>query len=400
MQFLVNATLCASFIMLAVQRRSPDIASRDWLDAFRPTVCMLVVALYLFASLHKLNSAYFSEDGVTQSMYRAIVGGLQVSAFAHLFPTDEAFLALLPPLSILFELGIPILLILRPTRLLGIFIGMAFHAFLSLRAYPYVTDFPVVLGAAYILFLPDRSIDLIKASVLDPLRSNRYFQRFMDIIAPTVLLAIIFAPTALYEMPRRVSVFWFRFANLKSAHWFIYVAIYIALLIFLIAKLRSTAGDSELLSLRSARTPLLAIVFLAVLVGMSPYLGLRTAGAFTMFSILETEGGDSNHFFMPPELQIFDYQKQVCVFETTAEDIPKTALTGKLLTWFEFRKLTRNNPEASIAYTFKGERFELQRIADKPELTAEPDLFERFYLVFLQAGRGVTGRTGYCEGRE
>ena len=92
MQFLVNATLCGSFVMLAFQRRTWHIDSREWLDAFRPVVCLLVVLLYLFASLHKLNSAYFSEDGFARSLYLSIAGNPQLLAFTNLLPTDEAFL--------------------------------------------------------------------------------------------------------------------------------------------------------------------------------------------------------------------------------------------------------------------------------------------------------------------
>ncbi len=116
-----------------------------------------------------------------------------------------------------------------------------------------------------------------------------------------------------------------------------------------------------------------------------------------MFSNVETEGNYSNHFFMPLELQFFDYQKQVCVIETTAEDIPATALTGDLLTYYNFRRLTRQNPDASITYTFDGERYELERIADKPELVADMDWFERFYLTFQQTNWDT--KKTYCDWR-
>ena len=393
--FFIAATLCASFGMLALRRRSVDIASRDWLDAFRPVVCALILLLYLFASLHKLNSGFFAAGGSAEEIYFMILSGKHLSAFAHLFPTGDAFLAILPPLSVSIELLIPVLLYFRHTRLAAILIGILFHALLSLRVYPPDTDYPILLGAAYILFLPDCSMKIINASILDRLRRNRHYQPIMGIAVPAFLLAVIFVPL-LYSVPDRVGVFWFKFANLKSAHWAAYIIIYVALLVFLLYKLRSKAFISRLLILRGARKPLFAIIALVIFVGMSPYLGLRTTAAFTMFSGLKTEGSQSNHFFMPLELQIFDYQKQVCVIETTAEEIPVTALTGELLTWFHFRELTRNNPDASITYTFEGQRFELERIADKPVLTARPDLFERFYLKMRKRSYGTAT---YCDGR-
>lgn len=394
MQFFVNATLCASFLMLAVQRRTWHIDGQEWLRAFRPAVCLLVVLLYLFASLHKLNSGYFSEHSAALSLYRNIVHGEQMRAFAQVFPAYDAFLALLPPVTIVIELGVPVLLFFRPTRLLGLLIGMAFHAFVSLNEYPPGTDFPTLLGAAYVLFFPHAGFDILNASIISRLRESRYYEPFKSLIIPAIMLAVIFVPP-LYDLPKRSATDWFGFANLKSAHWSIYVAAYLALLIFLIVKLRSVAGDRSLSLIRGQRLPLMPILVLTIFVGLSPYLGLRSAGAFTMFSNLETEGSASNHFFMPFELQVFDYQKQVCVIETTAEDIPKTAFTGRLLTWFQFRRLARRNPEASITYTFKGERFELKRIADKLELSAEPDWFERHYLTFLHNDIGK--KTTYCD---
>ncbi len=392
--FLVSLALCLSFGLQAARGRSLGIRSDDWLRLFRPVVCLLVITIYLFAALHKLNSRYFSAHGSAPQMYLEIVGGDHLSAIAPLLPADAAFLALLPALSALIELTIPLLLLFRRTRLLAILIGMAFHVILSQRAYPYITDFPILLGAAYALFLPEAGIDRINTSLLAPWRRSRYHASSKSLIAPALLLAVIFAP-AVFALPAQSSINWFTFANLKAAHWTLYAAAYVAILVFLIVKLRGGDYVSSSLVWRRAHVPLAPIIALAVFVGLSPYIGLKTAGAFTMFSQLETEGGYSNHFFMPPELQIFDYQKQVCVIETTAADIPVTAATGELLTWHRFLKLTRANPEAAITYEFKGERHELERIAEKPELAGKADLFERFYLTFQHTN--WEEKTSYCD---
>lgn len=380
LQFLFHAAISVSFAVSAYRRKSLAIDSRDWFDSFRPALCLLILMLYLFASLHKLNSGYFSEGGFAIRLYRDIVFGKHMTAFAHLFPTPEAFMAILPHLSILTELAIPLLLFFRRSRLIAILLGISFHGLLSLKEYPPGTDFPTLLGAAYILFLPPSSIDIIRASVLDRMRGSGFYQHFKSLGAPAILLAAIFVPL-LYSLPRHSSVDWFTFANLKSAHWAAYLAIYFAVAVFLLFRLRSADYDNSPPIIRGLHSSHIALLILAFFIGMSPYLGLRTAGAFAMFSNLETEGNYSNHFFMPPGLQIFDYQKQVCVIETSADDIPTTALTGELLTYYNFRKLTRRNPEASIVYTFEGERVELERIADKPELVAGPDVLERYYVV-------------------
>jgi len=381
MQFLFHAAMCISFAALAFRRKSLELDSRDWFDSFRPALCLLILILYTFAALHKMNSGYFSQHSYALRLYRDIVYGEHMLAFTHLFPTQDALLAILPHLSILIELAIPLLLFFRRTRLIAILIGISFHCLLSLKEYPPGTDFPTLLGAAYILFLPPSSIDIIRASILDRVRSSGIYQLFKSLVVPAILLAAIFVPL-LYSLPRHSSVDWFTFANLKSTHWAAYMVTYFALAVFLLFKLRSPDYNMGHSILPGVQHPHIALIALAFFLGMSPYLGLRTGGAFAMFSNLETEGNFYNHFFMPPGLQVFDYQKQVCVIETSAEDIPTSALTGKLLTYYNFRKLTRRNPDASIIYTFEGERVELERIADKPELVAAPDFFERYYLVF------------------
>ena len=172
MQFLVNAVLSTSYIYLAIKRRTFRIDSSEWLEIFRPTVCALVLLLYAFASLHKLNSGYFSEHSYALQFYRDIAFGVQMSAFSHLFPMNDAVLAILPHISLLTELLIPILLFFKPTRVIGILLGMCFHVFLSFKEFPHDTDFPTLLGATYILFLPYTCPKVIKRSILTRIRES------------------------------------------------------------------------------------------------------------------------------------------------------------------------------------------------------------------------------------
>src|SRR5918994_2539682 len=61
-------------------------------------------------------------------------------------------------------------------------------------------------------------------------------------------------------------------------------------------------------------TPKFMFVFLVLLFlyGMTPYLGLRTTGNFTMFSNLRTEGTSSNHLLLSSNsLKVWGYQEDV-----------------------------------------------------------------------------------------
>lgn len=241
MAFLVNTALCSSFFWLAGRRKSLSVNADDWLTEFRPLVCALVILLYLLASLHKLNAGYFfSDHSFALRLYRDILNGLHVSEIAHLLPQDEGFLAVLPHISVVVELAIPVLLIFRRTRAIAILIGFSFHSFLSLKEYPPGTDFPTLLGAAYVLFLPNASFDIINVSIFGRMRSSRFYSPFKRLVVPTILLAVIFLPYT-FSYVETSSVDWFTFSNLKSAHWAVYVISYFAVLGALIYKLRATA---------------------------------------------------------------------------------------------------------------------------------------------------------------
>ena len=64
---------------------------------------------------------------------------------------------------------------------------------------------------------------------------------------------------------------------------------------------------------RLALAPALLIFPVLVLFhGFSPYLGLRTVPAFSMYSNLRTEGGLTNHWFMPSRaLRVAGFQEDL-----------------------------------------------------------------------------------------
>lgn len=84
---------------------------------------------------------------------------------------------------------------------------------------------------------------------------------------------------------------------------------------------------------------------LIFLVGMSPYLGLRTAGTFSMFSNLRTEGAESNHLLLSANpLKVWGYQEDIVEVTAIDDDAARLGhkyrpLKGYKLPTVEFRKL-------------------------------------------------------------
>jgi hypothetical protein len=126
----------------------------------------------------------------------------------------------------------------------------------------------------------------------------------------------------------------------------------IAALVFLWPLLRAWAGGVprprwEGVPLTARRTPawMLALPALLVAYASTAYLGLRTAGNFSMFSNIRTEGERSNHFLLASNpLKVWGYQEDVVRVLQIDDRAARIGyqyqpLQDRLLPVVEFRKL-------------------------------------------------------------
>jgi hypothetical protein len=129
-----------------------------------------------------------------------------------------------------------------------------------------------------------------------------------------------------------------------------------------------------------SRTPkfLYLVPVLLLFFGMTSHLGLRTAGNFSMFSNLRTEGSTSNHILLGSNpLKIWEYQEDtvhVIKLDSAAADTgshydPKL-LAGEKLPAVEFRKLVSKwadkNMTIAIVFEYDGKVFASDNIAADP----------------------------------
>jgi hypothetical protein len=99
--------------------------------------------------------------------------------------------------------------------------------------------------------------------------------------------------------------------------------------------------------------------------GMTPYVGLRTTGNFSMFSNLRTEGLESNHIILGGNiLKVWDYQedrvKVIDIDDETAEvGHHYQPLKGLSLPVTEFRKLVNmwreSNKQVAMTYQYQSD---------------------------------------------
>jgi hypothetical protein len=119
-----------------------------------------------------------------------------------------------------------------------------------------------------------------------------------------------------------------------------------------------------------------ALPVLLVLHGLTGYVGLRTAGNFTMFSNLRTEGPASNHLLLGTNpLKLWDYQEDVVRFtgfdkRLSPPSYEGRSLEGQELPVVEFRKWIYGWTEAGavvpMSFAYRGEVFSTPNIVTDP----------------------------------
>ncbi|GEM_PF-6817329 len=399
-QLFVNVALFSSYIYLIIKERRLVITSKEWFTVFRPVVALTLIFLYLFAVLHKLNAGFFSEASWAIRLYDKMLNAQHLGVLLEFLPRDQTFINIIPHLTLIIELLIPAGFLFKRTRIITIIFGFLFHVTLSIREFAPGTDFPTVVGAVYVLFYYNTSKDILDRPI-NKILNSQLFSIMYKFVLPFLLLCIIFIPSIVEAL--RLShhtentLESFTDADVKAVHWSIYIIIYVTIAVFVLFKTRLRIPKSEEFNiLRNHPLSLAWLPLLFVFVSLSPYLGLRTANSFAMYSNLKVEGNYTNHFFIPVETQVFDYLKQVCVIETSSENIPITNETGKVLPYYEFLEFTQMayNADKSIIYEFEGERVELERIDDAPDLIAPFTQLEQFYLRFASSRNADLD---YCE---
>ena len=124
--------------------------------------------------------------------------------------------------------------------------------------------------------------------------------------------------------------------------------------------------------------------------GLSPHLGFKTETSFAMFSNLRTEGGYSNHFIIPVEAQIFDYQQDlVTILSTNHRHLEFRASESGLVPYYSLRYDVSRVASAGVknfqvSYIHEGKRHDLENAETHPELSRPYSVWLRKIMDFRQ----------------
>jgi hypothetical protein len=323
--------------------------SRDRIETtFVPLARMVLVGFYFFAAFAKLNHSFFTPSASCGNFYfDELAGSLRLSVhsatagwWSHLVPLGVAAI----------EMSIPILLCIRRTRHAGVVVGLVFHGVIALdQTHPF-SDFSSVLVALFLLFLPAS----FAAGVMERFR-----------VEWRAVVAGVCGALLLVQWKQGDSRL---FTDGLGWAWVIYIVVVLALVVQYLRD-RPAPIERPLSFARHGVPRWLVIVPLLVLVtGLSPYLELRTAYAFNMYSNLQTADGESNHLLVTRTFPVTDFQSDP-VRITATSDRGLQLYVGEFdIPFLQLRDYLSRHPGAAVTYVRGGVEHTVAHASDDPAL--------------------------------
>ena len=265
--------------------------------------------------------------------------------------------------TLVIETALPVMLFLPRSRRYAIVMGMAFHTLLAHNHNLSVFDFNAMLFALYVTFAPADLLEKVRYT-----EESKWVFRAVRYRLPLVLSLIAVS----------VIVVWWS-STTGSARlllWRYRVALW-----FVIGVMMTIVATQALFSRERPRAELeepfefggrfeWIVVALIFFNGMTPYLGLKTGVAYTMFSNLRTEVGYENHLLVPAWLRIFDLQEEpVRILSSSDAELAQAAKNEELVLLYDLRLRAQRLADQSITYERKGEVHHADRMADDPLLS-------------------------------
>lgn len=353
LMLIIHLTILLS--LLLYWDRSLELPERiaTWFDKTAPYLRIELLIMYFFVVLHKLNYDYFNSSvSCSVELYT------DIASVYPFFPQGVWMHWIIIGSILLFELAIPVLLMIPKTRVLGVFTGLIFHFILSLHPNLYILSYTAELYALYVLFLPAKTIDCI-ADRLRQLKEQIGSKQTAALLAGIFVIGIgIFITFTLLQGADISTVFLKKNLGtlfLDSVHtiWIICCILLVAgaALTFRGQLLDSPKSSSSLFKL--SWSPLQLLLLLTVLNGISPYIGLKTATNFSMFSNLRVEGSNTNHLFMPVSYQVSDFQNDtVTILSTNNSYLQGFIVRNERMTYFQLSRFLSENLSKDIRVTF------------------------------------------------
>lgn len=364
---LVSLGFLSAYAVVALRERHGTPPTADIYRTFVPVGGACLAALYFYVVFHKLNTGFFDlERSAAVEFWHA-----QADRFPFL-PRGRNALQFSIYSTLVIEALIPVLLLIRRTRLVGLALGTAFHGFIALSPIGRFWDFSSMLFALFALYAPASTLgfwwERLQAWRPGPWPRLRGWPALALLLASALFAAMCASPIG-RELATKPFVY------LWLVYWGLFTVLVLAPMV--LDRLNVQWVPPGQPSAALAIAPLLVL-----LNGLCPYLGLKTESSFGMFSNLQTENGRTNHLFMPA-WQPFGYQREVVqVTDSSLPYLREVIADQRLLTHFELRELARRFPQHSVTYVHQGNVHELPNMGRHGGRLPSPTAAESWFLRF------------------
>jgi hypothetical protein len=367
---LGNHWLVASFVDLAIigaaiASRSRRIDRARLAAVAMPIARWTLIVFYSFAAFAKLNNAFFDTNvGCGTFYFDELAGSLGFSTpiavghggWAHLVPFGVAGT----------ELAIPVLLLGRRTRNAGVALGLVFHSFIALDQTHLFSDFSSVLAALFCLVLPASWSTQIVNRCSDLSPGTRHLLRAIAVVGfgAAIVSMVLGRPARLFEDAR----LWL---------WLVTDALVLYLVFDHLWRDHRTTLQRPFA--RDAVPHWLWVVpVVVVLNGLTPYLEIKTAYSYTMYSNLVTADGRTNHILVPRTLPVNGRLADlVRIKETDDPGLAAYISLGYDLPYLSLRAYLSGHRSVAVTYLRAGVEHRLAHASDDPDLVRAVSELER-----------------------
>ena len=356
---MVDLAILVAVAVGALRGRVHDRA--DLAARLLPAARLCLLAFYCFAAFAKLNSAFFDRTVSCAAFFlRESTGSIGLDGLADGGPVwlDHVVIGG----TALIELSIPVLLVLRRTRHLGVLLALVFHTVLAIDRSHQFFDFSSVLFALFALFLSPTAGTWI-AERVGSVRARLSLRH--EELPTRALLVLVAVPVAVgclvavdvVEVERGIDLGWWP--------WQAYALGVIAMVVSFLRQHRVPGTGM----LRPHHALFALVPLLVVANGLTPYLEVKTGYGWNMYANLRTVDGESNHYLVRRTFPLTDEQSDLVeILSSSSPVLAGYAANGYGLTWRQLRRYVAEHPDIRITYQRGGETVSLQRASDLPEL--------------------------------
>lgn len=335
--------LVALGILLAVAHSAVTHRRRSWelaSDLFVPVTRSVFFVFYAFSALAKINRSFLDPTVSCANFFAQDTA--RSLGWGSASMTGSGFWEhLLPVVVIGVEIGVLVMLSFPRSRLWGVIVAVLFHGVIALNGNHPFADFTSLVYAFMVLFLPGDFFVWLRGWLGARIRAAVIAVRVVVALAMTLLLTL---------HGLRLGPSWWRVSDdLKDSVWRVIGAACLVVIVAY-ALLGRRRTQAERLPGPACAVPrvrwLLVVPALAVLNGLTPYVGVKTGNSWNMYSNLVTAEGYENSLVVPVVWRWTDRQDDlVRILDSGDPALDDFSRNGYLVPWTNLRDyLSRVGP--------------------------------------------------------